>query len=69
MYICICKGITDSQIRDAVNNGASSLRKVRKQLGASSQCGKCGIMTKKIVDDTLSQLDGGQNEQLFYALA
>lgn len=67
MYVCICKGITDSQIRDAVNNGASSLRKVRKQLGATSQCGKCGIVTKKIVEDTLAANEF-DNEGLFYAL-
>ena len=67
MYVCICKGITDSQIRDAVNNGASSLRKVRKQLGATSQCGKCGTVTKKIVDDTLAQ-NQFDNDGLFYAL-
>ncbi len=68
MYVCICKGITDSQIRDAVNNGASSLRKVRKQLGATSQCGKCGIITKKIVDDTLAA-NNFDNSGLFYALS
>ncbi|MFT6276087.1 MAG: bacterioferritin-associated ferredoxin, partial [Halioglobus sp.] len=42
MYVCICKGITDTQIRAAVEDGASSLREVRNTLGVASQCGKCG---------------------------
>jgi bacterioferritin-associated ferredoxin len=66
MYVCICKGITDTQIRAAVEDGASSLRDVRNTLGVASQCGKCGILTRQIVRETL--LDEGTNEQLFYAV-
>lgn len=69
MYVCICKGITDHQIKDAVFGGASSLRDVRKQLGATSQCGKCGVMTKQIIDDTLQDVIEQRNSDLFYAVA
>lgn len=41
MYVCICKGITDNQIREAVENGCDSLRDLRRELGVGSQCGKC----------------------------
>ncbi len=67
MYVCICKGITDSQIRDAVCDGADSLRQVRKQLGAASQCGKCAILTKEIIDETLAGLQ--DNPDIYYAVA
>ncbi len=66
MYVCLCKGITDTQIRAAVEDGASSLRDVRTTLGVASQCGKCGIQTREIVRETL--LDNANNEQLFYAV-
>ncbi|MCX2979364.1 bacterioferritin-associated ferredoxin [Halieaceae bacterium IMCC14734] len=66
MYVCICKGITDTQIRAAVEDGAHSLRDVRNTLGVASQCGKCGILTRQIVRETL--LDEGNNDQLFYAV-
>lgn len=66
MYVCICKGITDTQIRAAVEDGASSLRDVRNTLGVASQCGKCEMLTRQIVRETL--LDEGTNEQLFYAV-
>jgi bacterioferritin-associated ferredoxin len=66
MYVCICKGITDTQIRAAVEDGAHSLRDVRNTLGVASQCGKCGILTRQIVRETL--LDEGNNDQMFYAV-
>jgi bacterioferritin-associated ferredoxin len=67
MYVCICKGITDTQIRAAVEDGASSLQEVRNTLGVASQCGKCGILTRDIVRDTL--LNNTDEQQLFYAVS
>ncbi len=70
MYVCLCKGITDSQIKDAVYGGATDLRQVRKQLGVMNQCGKCGIMTKQIVEDTLDRAPiDNAGESLYYAIA
>jgi len=53
MYICLCKGITDSQIRQAVNGGAESVRAVREELGVSTQCGKCACSVRDIVKSSL----------------
>ena len=41
MFICMCKQVTDSQIRDAVNNGASSFSEMQSELGVATQCGEC----------------------------
>jgi bacterioferritin-associated ferredoxin len=67
MYVCLCKGITDTQIRAAVEHGASSLREVNSALGVASQCGKCGIMARDIVRESLDDLTERQ-QQLFYAV-
>lgn len=67
MYVCICKGITDTQIRAAVQDGVSSLRDLRNTLGVASQCGKCGTLTRDIVRESL-QDHAGSEEQLFYAV-
>lgn len=69
MYICLCQGITDSQIRDAVGGGATSLKQVRNQLGVMNQCGKCGLMTKKVMEQTLAEKQMDQSESLYYAIA
>ncbi|MFV0276578.1 MAG: bacterioferritin-associated ferredoxin [Parahaliea sp.] len=68
MYVCICKGITDTQIRAAVQDGASSIREVRNSLGVASQCGKCGILAREIVRESLDTLPGAEQE-LFYAVS
>lgn len=67
MYVCLCKGITDTQIRAAVEDGATSLRDVRNSLGVASQCGKCGILTREILRESLA--DSSDDQQLFYALS
>lgn len=66
MYICICKGITDKDIRNAVMTGASSYAGVREQLGVASQCGQCARYTKNLVHETLSQINTPQNSALFH---
>jgi bacterioferritin-associated ferredoxin len=67
MYVCLCKGITDTQIRAAVQDGATSMREVSNALGVASQCGKCGVLARDIVRESLDDLEG--NEQLFYAVS
>lgn len=65
MYVCLCQGITDSQIRAAVESGADSLRQVREALGVMSQCGKCACLTKDIVETCLQDAASGN----FYSAA
>lgn len=67
MYVCLCKGITDTQIRAAVQDGASSIQELRNTLGVASQCGKCGILARDIVRDSLGMV-AQDDEQLFYAV-
>ncbi len=70
MYVCLCKGITDTQIRAAVEDGAHSLREVRSALGVASQCGKCGLLARQIVKDALADLPQPAEQaagELYYA--
>nr|WP_010133092.1 bacterioferritin-associated ferredoxin [Microbulbifer agarilyticus] len=68
MYICICKGITDRQIKDAVHDGSTSIKALRRQLGVSSQCGRCAELTKEIIDETMSAgMPPETSGALFYA--
>ncbi|HJO12413.1 MAG: (2Fe-2S)-binding protein [Gammaproteobacteria bacterium] len=51
MYVCICRQITDNQIRDLCRDGISSLSGVREKLGVASECGKCGQQARIIVNE------------------
>ncbi len=60
MYICICKRITDSQIRKAVReNGITRVRHLYAELGACKQCGKCArdanLIIKHCLEERLQQ--------------
>lgn len=41
MLVCLCHGINDKKIREAVDAGADSIRKVQKCTNAGQQCGAC----------------------------
>lgn len=49
MYVCICRQVTDNQIRDLCKQGASNLTDVREKLGVASECGKCSKLARSIV--------------------
>ncbi|MCH7670582.1 MAG: (2Fe-2S)-binding protein [Proteobacteria bacterium] len=51
MYVCICRQITDHQIRDLCRGGASNLTDLRAKLGVASECGKCGKLAQTIVNE------------------
>ncbi|MDH1264690.1 MULTISPECIES: bacterioferritin-associated ferredoxin [unclassified Pseudomonas] len=60
MYVCLCEGVTDGQIRDAIYEGCCSYRDVRETLGVASQCGKCACLAKQVVRETLSEVQSSQ---------
>ena len=53
MYVCLCKAVTDRQIKETVLSGAGTFRDVRRELGVATQCGKCCQMAKSIVETTV----------------
>ena len=54
MYICLCKGVTDRDIAQAVSDGAESFLQVQRALGVSTQCGKCGELARSVVAECLA---------------
>lgn len=46
MYVCVCKAVTDRQIREAAQSGARTLRDLRRDLGVTSECGRCASCAK-----------------------
>lgn len=40
MYICLCKGITDQDIREAMKTSKNK-KEILKKLGIASDCGSC----------------------------
>ena len=55
MIVCVCKAISDRHIRSAVNEGASSLRDITRELKVGTCCGKCLPEAKATLAACLSQ--------------
>ncbi len=41
MYVCICNGVTDRQIRDAADAGCASITELTMRTGVGANCGSC----------------------------
>jgi bacterioferritin-associated ferredoxin len=55
MYVCICQGVTDRQIREVVELGACSLQDVQSKLPVGMCCGSCENTAQQIVDEHLAE--------------
>jgi bacterioferritin-associated ferredoxin len=54
MYVCICAGVTENQIKSAVaRNEICSLRDLCKQFGVARQCGTCCHAAKDVLRQAL----------------
>jgi len=49
MYVCICKSVTDRDIREAALRGACTLKDLRRELGVASDCGKCASCAREVL--------------------
>jgi bacterioferritin-associated ferredoxin len=49
MYVCICHGVTDHDIRRAAEAGVSSLAELTMRTGLGSGCGTCGEMAGELL--------------------
>lgn len=66
MYICLCRGVTDRQIKAAIEDGAQTLSHLRKNLGVAGQCGKCACSAQELLD---AAKNSDNQSSLFYAIA
>ncbi|MBL0010690.1 MAG: bacterioferritin-associated ferredoxin [Nitrosomonas sp.] len=55
MYVCLCKGVTENAIREAIYQGADRMRDLKASLGVTEQCGICACHAKQVLDETLVQ--------------
>ncbi len=51
MYVCICNGITDREIRACVEQGACSLADLQRQLGVATCCGRCEVHARELLEN------------------
>ena len=54
MFVCMCFGVTDKDIKHVVRTKAvGNLRELKDNLELGSNCGKCIQLTQNIIDETI----------------
>jgi len=51
MIVCVCRRVSDHQIREAVADGAHSLECLQFELGVATQCGRCADCASRVLAD------------------
>jgi bacterioferritin-associated ferredoxin len=51
MYVCICNGHRDRDIREAAKTGLKCAREVYRHLGKPPQCGRCLVLATQMIEE------------------
>jgi bacterioferritin-associated ferredoxin len=54
MYICLCHGIRDRELRDAVERGAETFEALQASTGVSTCCRTCEPTAREVLDEALA---------------
>lgn len=54
MYVCICRGITERDIRQAASGGICSIEELSEKMGVGQDCGCCSGYACQVLE-TLAQ--------------
>jgi bacterioferritin-associated ferredoxin len=49
MVVCHCRGVSDRQVRAAIDDGARTLADVGARCGAAQECGGCKFTVKDLL--------------------
>ena len=56
MYVCLCNGVSDRQIREAVDNGCGSIGELTMRTGCGANCGSCLDMAADMIAQMQAEL-------------
>ena len=57
MYVCICNGVTDRDIRHAAEAGCRTVAELTMRTGCGANCGSCLDMAAGLLASTQRELD------------
>lgn len=50
MYVCLCNGVTDTEITALLAEGDKGMRDLRQELKVGTQCGRCTCLARQMVN-------------------
>ena len=58
MFVCVCHGVTDRDIRQAADAGCGSVTELTMRTGCGSSCGSCLTMAADMLDTARGTASG-----------
>lgn len=55
MYVCLCNGFTDRQVKQVVEDGAATVSSVFKEIGCAPCCGRCVPTVRQMVNGACTE--------------
>jgi bacterioferritin-associated ferredoxin len=52
MYVCVCKAVTEQQVRAAIDEGALSVDEVAEACCAGDDCGACHDKIEEMIEES-----------------
>lgn len=68
MYVCICNGYRDSELRELARDGIACAIQAYKHLGQGPNCGRCLPVAQQVIDKARAS-DGATTRNELAALA
>lgn len=59
LYVCICNGVTEDDIRAAAAAGCSSMQELTMRTGAGAGCGTCIELASELLEASRPAAAGG----------
>jgi bacterioferritin-associated ferredoxin len=57
MYVCVCRAVTEHEVRAAVDAGADTVEAVTRRCGAGDDCGACCGVIRDMIEDRWGEED------------
>ena len=51
MYVCVCNGVTDHQVREVAAAGCRTLAELTMRTGCGAACGSCVEMAQQLLEE------------------
>lgn len=56
MYVCVCLAVTESEVQNVIEGGASTREAVTRACRAGGDCGACHGMIETMIEDHLDDM-------------
>lgn len=54
MYVCVCSAVTESDVNQAIDNGADTVQQLKDELNVSICCGSCECTIEEMLEEKSS---------------